>query len=97
MNDTSRADARATVGRRGNGKGERSSGRRAMTLIKVIILFAGIGFALVYLVERGRAQRSNDRGQREQGFDAQINGNAQRMMEEGRRIFRLETFGDEVF
>jgi cytochrome c5 len=70
-----------------------------MTLVKVIILLAGISFMVLYLVDRSHAQRSGDRsgGQREQGFDAQISGNAQRMMEEGRRIFRFDTFGDEVF
>jgi hypothetical protein len=70
-----------------------------MTLIKVIILLVGINFAVFYLVDRTHAQRSDDRGQgqQEQGFDAQISGNAQRMMEEGRRIFRFDTFGDEVF
>ncbi|MDQ3920249.1 MAG: hypothetical protein M3348_17435 [Acidobacteriota bacterium] len=35
--------------------------------------------------------------QRGDAFDSQISGNAQRMMEEGRRIFRFDTFGDEVF
>ena len=99
MNDTSQADARPTEDRRGNGKGNSASGGRVMRLVKVIILLAGISFAVFYLVDRSHAQRSDDRsrGQREQGFDAQISGNAQRMMEEGRRIFRFDTFGDEVF
>ena len=30
-------------------------------------------------------------------FDAEINQNAQRMLEEGRRIFRFDTFGSEDF
>lgn len=97
MNDTSQADARPTENRGGNGKGNSASGGRVMTLVKVIILLAGISFAAFYLVDRIHAQRADGRGQREQGFDAQISGNAQRMMEEGRRIFRFDTFGDEVF
>ena len=99
MNDTSQADARPIEDRRGNDKENGASGGRVMTMVKVIILLAGISFALVYLVDRSHAQRSDDRGrgQREQGFDAQISGNAQRMMEEGRRIFRFDTFGDEIF
>src|SRR6266540_5913522 len=31
------------------------------------------------------------------GFDSAITRNAQRMIEEGRRIFRSDTFGDEAF
>src|SRR4030095_16439176 len=75
------------------------SGGRVMMMVKVIILLAGISFAVFYLVDRSHAQRSDDRSRRqqEQGFDAQISGNAQRMMAEGRRIFRFDTFGDEVF
>ncbi len=31
------------------------------------------------------------------GFDALISAHAQQMMEEGRRIFRFDTFGSEAF
>ena len=31
------------------------------------------------------------------GFDAAIDGNAERMVREGRQIFRFDTFGDEAF
>ena len=31
------------------------------------------------------------------GFDAEIRRNSDRMLEEGRRIFRSDTFGDEAF
>jgi len=31
------------------------------------------------------------------GFDAQIRANADRMLEEGRQIFRFDTFGDEAY
>lgn len=33
----------------------------------------------------------------QEGFDAEITSNAQRMLEEGRRIFRYDTFGSEAF
>jgi mono/diheme cytochrome c family protein len=97
MNDTSPAGARPSEKRRDNGKVNGASGRRVMILVKAIVLLAAISFAVFYLIDRSHAQRPDDRGQRERGFDAQINGNAQRMMEEGRRIFRFDTFGDEVF
>lgn len=66
---------------------------------KAIVLLVCAVVALAYFADRSRAQRSDDRGRGhgEQGFDAQISGNAQRMMEEGKRIFRFDTFGDEVF
>ena len=70
-----------------------------MRLIKVMVLLAGIAIALGYLAERSRAQRSDDRrgSQREQGFDQQISENARQMMEQGKQIFRFDTFGDEAF
>jgi mono/diheme cytochrome c family protein len=68
-------------------------------IIKVVVLLASVTIALGYLAVRSRAQRSDERGrgQREQGFDRQINENAQRMMEQGKQIFRFDTFGDEAF
>src|SRR5688572_22796336 len=53
---------------------------------------------LGYFADRSRADRSDDqsRGQ-EQGFDEQITKNAQQMMEQGKQIFRYDTFGDEVY
>jgi len=68
-------------------------------LAKFIVILACGAMALAYLADRSRAQHHNDPGggQREQGFDRQISGNAERMMEQGRQIFRFDTFGDEVF
>jgi cytochrome c5 len=56
---------------------------------------AGVG-------ERGnaRAAESNDGDEHRKGLsknDRQINAHARRMIEEGRRIFRFDTFGSEAF
>jgi hypothetical protein len=71
----------------------------ATRIIKVVVLLASVTIALGYLALRSSAQRPDDRGrsQREQGFDRQISDNAQRMMEQGKQIFRFDTFGDEAF
>jgi mono/diheme cytochrome c family protein len=71
----------------------------ATRIIKAVVLLASVTIALGYLAVRSSAQRPDERGrsQREQGFDRQINENAQRMMEQGKQIFRFDTFGDEAF
>jgi len=55
--------------------------------------------ALAYFADRSHARDDNDQddGQREQVFDRQISGNAERMIEQGKEIFRFDTFGDEAF
>ena len=71
-----------------------------MRLMKIIIIMlVGISIALVYSAGRSRAQRSDElsRDQKEQGFDRQISENAKQMMEQGKQIFRYETFGDEAY
>jgi hypothetical protein len=42
-------------------------------------------------------QRPPSSGGSTSSFDSTITQNAQRMIEEGRRIFRFDTFGDEAF
>ena len=71
----------------------------ATRIIKVAVLLASVTIALGYLAVRSSAHRPDDRdrSQREQGFDRQINENARRMMEQGKQIFRFDTFGDEAF
>lgn len=70
-----------------------------MMLIKIMMLAASVTIALGYLVSRSVAQDADvqSRGQREQGFDRQISENAVRMMDQGKHIFRYDTFGDEVY
>ena len=82
-------------------KGSIANGRnrRLMMLIKVLVLAASLTVAVGYLSNRSRAQRGDDRsrGQSDKGFDQQISDNAQRMMEQGKQIFRYDTFGDEAY
>ncbi len=70
-----------------------------MKLIKVLLLVASLTIGAGYLSNRSRAQQSADRsrGQNEKAYDQQINDNAQRMMEQGKQIFRYDTFGSEDF
>jgi hypothetical protein len=75
---------------------------RAARLAKTITLLVFVVFGLLYLADKTLSQSELNRdrkaeAKREMGFDAQISGNAQRMFDEGRQIFRFETFGDEVF
>ncbi len=73
-------------------------------LVKLLTLLISIALGLLYFAHGSRAQRSNARGRDERGqtqkekrFDDQSGGNAQQMLEEGRHIFRFDTFGDEAF
>jgi hypothetical protein len=62
-----------------------------------VTLLALIGISLL-LVNGARAQNdSTSRNKKIKAFDDQINDNAERMIEEGREIFRNDTFGDEEF
>ena len=68
-------------------------------LMKIIIVLVGISITMLSSFERSRAQRSDDQGraQKPAGFDRQISENAQQMMEQGKQIFRHDTFGDEAY
>ena len=71
------------------------SRKRTITLkIIVVLLFAAAGF--LYFTGRGFGQRDQNELDKT-GFDGQIKSNAQQMFDEGRRIFRYDTFGDEVY
>lgn len=67
--------------------------RREIWMVRIIIVLIGISIAMVYTVDRGYAQRPEV----QQGFDRQISDNAKGMMEQGKQIFRYDTFGDEVY
>ena len=73
-----------------------NSRARSASLFKTIALLVFVAAGLVYFTARGFSQSDRDQGRRV-GFDGQISSNAQRMFEEGRRIFRYDTFGDEVY
>ena len=64
---------------------------------KVIALLVFVAFGLVYITERGRAQKRTGMSQKFEAFDSRIDSNAQRMLYEGRRTFRYDTFGDEAY
>jgi len=73
--------------------------KKALSL--TVTLLALIGLALM-LAGGGHAQ--NDSGiefqpqsKKAKGFDKQINANMEQMMQDGRDIFRNDTFGDEAF
>jgi hypothetical protein len=67
-------------------------------MLKTLALAAFVALGAVCLTGKALSQSERDRrGKNETGFDAQIGGNAQRMLEEGRQIFRFDTFGDEAF
>lgn len=69
---------------------------RSATLVKVIALLVFAAAGLVYFTARGFSQSDQNQG-RKMSFDGQISSNAQQMFEEGRRIFRYDTFGDEAY
>ena len=66
--------------------------------VKILLLAAAMTVALGYFANQSRADRAEvqSRGQ-EQGFDQLITKNAQQMMEQGKQIFRYDTFGDEAY
>src|SRR5689334_1207904 len=76
------------------GQGAKTGDGKVMTLIKILIFAMSLTFMFGYLANRSLAQRTD---QKSQGFDRRISENSQRMMEEGKQIFRFDTFGDEVY
>ena len=81
------------------GRGWASLGERVLTLAKIITLLVFVALGLLYITGRAQSDGGGNlsSAQRANGFDGQINGNAQRMFEQGRQIFRFETFGDEAY
>jgi hypothetical protein len=75
---------------------------RAVKPAKTITLLILVAVGLLYLTVNGLGQSDRGRDRKEVdgnevGFDGRISSNAQRMLEEGKQIFRFDTFGDEVF
>lgn len=77
----------------------KASGNQNRLLIKVVLLAACLTLGLGYFIGQSDAKRDDDYSQNktQQGFDRQISENARQMMEQGRRIFRYDTFGDEAY
>jgi len=67
--------------------------RRQKILFNLIIVLAAVSVTMVYSLNRGQAQRPD----KNSGFDRQITENSRRMLDEGKQIFRYDTFGDEAF
>src|SRR5262245_39078830 len=65
--------------------------KKVMTLTRVCVLASSLIVALG--AGRSGSQRSDQGGR----FDLQISDNSQRMMKEGKQIFRFDTFGDETY
>ena len=80
-------------------EGSKARVDRVAKLVKLITLLVCGAFTVMYFADRGHADQKGDRdGQKkEKGFDAKISANAEQMFEQGRQIFRFDTFGDEVF
>jgi hypothetical protein len=69
-----------------------------MKLTKFMIFAAVLTVGFGYLPGRSLAQRDeSDRDERAAKFDRQTSDNAQRMLREGKQIFRFDTFGDEAY
>ena len=68
--------------------------------IKLIIMLLCVAISLVYAAARtevrSEPQQSATKAKMSE-VDSRIDRNAQQMLEEGRRIFRYETFGDEAY
>ena len=65
--------------------------------VKFLLVGGTIAFVLVGTVAVRHASPAAQAQPAATGFDATINQNAQRLLEEGRRIFRYDTFGSEDF
>ena len=68
--------------------------------IKLIIVLLCVAIGLVYATawaEVRSDEQQTARNPKTTEFDSRIDRNAQQMLEEGRRIFRYETFGDEAY
>src|SRR5215216_1023691 len=86
----------------GDASDGKTRGKHAKKLVSlVVILLAGVAFPFLS-IDRGRAQDQSAaqiqaKKQKNKSFDDQIDVNALQMIDDGRQIFRFDTFGDEAF
>ena len=78
----------------GSSTGTRLIGRLARAF-KMFALLVCVSLATAYLVDKGRADQQGEK--QDTGFDARVSANAEMMLEQGKQIFRFDTFGDEAF
>jgi len=71
---------------------------------KIRIVYIGIAMlaavaVLLPILERTRVHSQHDQGNRQKprNFDAEITANANKLLADGRAVFRFDTFGDEAF
>jgi hypothetical protein len=64
---------------------------------KIIAFLVLIALGLVYITERSRAQQRVETPQETDGSDQPFTANALPLLEDGKQIFRFDTFGDEAF
>jgi hypothetical protein len=67
--------------------------------LAMLLVFVAVGLFYVGVWARAQSSRGNGMGspQKADTFDARIDSNAAQMMEQGKQIFRFDTFGDEAF
>ena len=65
--------------------------------VKFLLVGGAVAFVIVGTVALRQAAPAAQAQPAATGFDTAIDQNAQRMLEEGRRIFRFDTFGSEEF
>jgi hypothetical protein len=83
-------------------QGQATAGARTrLASLKLITLLAFVAAAALFYAGAWARAQSSRRGAgnpaRDGSFDARIDDNAQRMLEQGKQIFRFDTFGDEAF
>ena len=76
-----------------------ASARLATSKVAMLFLFLAAGLLYVGVRTRAQVGRGGAAGnpQSAGAFDSRIEGNARQMFEQGRQIFRFDTFGDEAF
>ena len=71
------------------------------SIVKVVVslaLFIGLAVGSHHLIGAQQiSAQSQNKGASPSGFDAVIHNNSERMMKEGREVFRFDTFGSEAF
>lgn len=71
--------------------------RYSRVFLAALALIAVLAMQFDWLTTESRAEGSTNAGSPATDVDAQINQNAQRAVDNGRQIFRFDTFGDEAF
>jgi mono/diheme cytochrome c family protein len=75
----------------------RSSAGRGILILKLLMVFGFAGFGMFIMNHWIEAQADQSRRRDQNEIDRQINAGAQQMVDQGRQVFRNDTFGDEAF